>query len=76
MNDKGFEADISLNQTPNFEVTDEKPLKSNQISSGRVDINILKSKLQESENKEFKRNLYILSTLVLGLGILGVYLSL
>ena len=42
----------------------------------RVDINVLKSKLQESESKEFKKNIIFLSTLVLGLGVLGVYLSL
>ena len=28
------------------------------------------------ESKEFKKNVYILSTLVLGLGVLGIYLSL
>ena len=77
MENKGF-ADNKINiETPNDGiVVAEKPLKQNQTSSGRVDINVLKSKLQESESKAFKKNLYILSTLVLGLGILGVYLSL
>ena len=76
MENKGFE-DNKLNiETPNDVGVAEKPLKSNRISSGRVDINVLKSKLQESESKAFKKNLYILSSLVLGLGILGVYLSL
>ena len=42
----------------------------------RVDINVLKSKLQEAESKEFKKNVTILSSLILGLGILGIYLSL
>ena len=76
MKDKGFEDNNSNVETPNDIGVAEKPLKSNQIRSGRVDINVLKSKLQESESKEFKKNIYILSTLVLGLGILGVYLSL
>ena len=70
MNNKGvtdIEADM---QTPNDIPQSEKPLKSN-----RVDINVLKSKLQETESKEFKKNLIILSSLILGLGILGVYLS-
>ena len=76
MNNKGF-AENNMNiETPNNVLANEKPLKTNKISSGRVDINVLKLKLQETENKEFKKNLYILSTLVLGLGILGVYLSL
>ena len=76
MENKGFADNQSSIETPNDAELTEKPLKPNQISSGRVDINVLKSKLQESESKEFKKNLYILSTLILGLGILGVYLSL
>ncbi len=76
MKNKGFTDNQSSVETPNDARVSEKPLKSNKINSGRVDINVLKSKLQESESKEFKKNLYILSTLVLGLGILGVYLSL
>ena len=76
MNTKGF-ADNNANiETPNDVGISEKPLKSVPITSNRVDINVLKSKLQETENREFKKNAYILSTLVLGLGILGIYLSL
>ena len=76
MNIKGLSDNQTNIDTPNDIGVAEKPLKSNQTSSGRVDINVLKSKLQETENKAFKKNLYILSTLVLGLGILGIYLSL
>ena len=76
MNTKGF-ADNNTNiETPNDVGVSEKPLKSNKIISNRVDINVLKSKLQETESKEFKKNIYILSSLILGLGILGIYLSL
>ena len=76
MDNKGFTDNQISIETPNDAGETEKPLKPNQISSGRVDINVLKSKLQESESKEFKKNLYILMTLVLVLGIVGVYLSL
>ena len=76
MNIKGF-ADTNNNiETPNDIKVAEKPLKSDAITPNRVDINVLKSKLQESENKEFKKNVYILSFLVLALGTLGIYLSL
>ena len=76
MNNKGF-TDTSNNiETPNDINVAEKPLKSEKIVTRRVDINVLKSKLQETESKEFKKNLYILSTLILALGVLGVYLSL
>ena len=75
MDNKGFADNQNSVETPNDVVVTEKPLKSKQIRPERVDINVLKSKLQESESKEFKKNLIILSTLVLGLGILGIYLS-
>ena len=76
MSDKGFTEQVTSIETPNGGSYSEKPLKPQQIKPNRVDINVLKSKLQESESKEFKKNLYILSSLVLGLGILGIYLSL
>tara|TARA_B100001142_G_C13744325_1_gene426746 strand:- start:208 stop:438 length:231 start_codon:yes stop_codon:yes gene_type:complete len=76
MGTKGF-AEMNNNiETPNDINVTEKPLKSRPITSNRVDINVLKSKLQESESKEFKKNVYILSFLVLALGALGIYLSL
>ena len=73
---KGFTDQHSNIETPNDINVSEKPLKTKPITHNRVDINVLKSKLQESESKEFKKNLYILSSLILGLGVLGVYLSL
>ena len=70
MRDKGFtDLDAEI-QTPNNFSEAGKPLKS------RVDINILKSKLQETESREFKKNLIILILLFTLLGILGINLSL
>ena len=54
----------------------KKPLKLNGTTSGRVDINVLKSKLQKDESAELKKNILILSVLVLLLASLGIYLSL
>jgi len=76
MNTKGFTDNNSNIETPNDIGVSEKPLKSRPVSQNRVDINVLKSKLQETESKELKKNVVILSSLVLGLGILGIYLSL
>ena len=47
-----------------------KPFKS------RVDINVLKSKIQDAESREFKKNLIILILLFTMLGVLGINLSL
>ena len=76
MENKGFTDNMMSIETPNDVSNAEKPLITKLKKPNRVDINVLKSKLQETESKEFKKNLYILSSLVLGLGILGIYLSL
>ena len=73
MNNKGF-AETHVNiETPNDVDVAEKPLKT---SKRRVDINILKLKLEETEAKEFKKNIFILSLLIIGVGSFGIYLSL
>ena len=75
MTNKGFTETETNVDTPKDIGEAEKPLK-NGTKSGRVDINVLKSKLQQIESKEFKKNIYILSVLVIGLASLGIYLSL
>ncbi len=61
---------------PNDVNGSEKPLNPDKISSGRVDINILKSKLDAEQSKEFRKNIFIFLFCVFLLGIIGVYLSL
>ena len=65
MTSKGFTDQNPIIETPNDIGVAEKPLETQKISSNRVDINVLKSKLQETESKEFKKNIYILSSPVL-----------
>ena len=76
MNNKGFTDNQISVETPSDVSVAEKPLKTQQKRANRVDINVLKSKLQENENKEFKKNIFVLSSLVLTLSVLGIYLSL
>ena len=76
MTTKGFAETQTSIDTPNDISIAEKPLKNPLIKTGRVDINELKAKLQATESKEFKKNISILSILVLALGIIGIYLSL
>ena len=68
------EEDNSI-ETPNVSIRTGKPLNNEDIPTARGDINVLKSKLQKTQDKEFKKNIYILSFLILGLGILGIYLT-
>ncbi len=72
MNNKGFAETNTSIETPNDVGVAEKPLKT---LKKRVDINILKSKLEETEAKELKKNIFILSLLIIGVGAFGIYLS-
>ena len=61
MNTKGFAENTNNIETPNDINVSEKPLNPNKISSRRVDINVLKSKLEAQQGKEFRKNLFIFS---------------
>ena len=76
MNTKGFTENTDNIETPNDINVSEKPLNTKKISSGRVDINVLKSKLEAQQGKEFRKNLFIFSFCVLLLGSIGIFLSL
>ena len=73
---KGFTENTDNIETPNDINVSEKPLNTKKISSGRVDINVLKSKLEEQQGKEFRKNLFIFLFCVLLLGSIGIFLSL
>jgi len=76
MTSKGFTENTNNIETPNDINVSEKPLNTKKISSGRVDINVLKSKLEAQQGKEFRKNLFIFSFCVLLLGSIGIFLSL
>ncbi len=61
-------------ETPNDDSIVEKPLNSRQAGD-RVDINVLMSKIRDVENKKLKRNLFLISSLILILAIFGIYAS-
>ena len=75
MENKGFKIEQIMSETPESLYALEKPLKSNESKPPRVDINILKSKLQKNEDKQFKKNLAVFISFLVGLGALGIYLS-
>ena len=75
MDNKGFAEEKIYIETPNDIAIAEKPLKSDTTTKNRVDINVLKSKLKEIENKEFRKNLIIFISFAIALGTLGIYLS-
>ena len=73
MSNKTYEDSHHNLKISNSVNVDKKPFKT---IKKRVDINILKSKLEETESKELRKNIFILSLLIIGVGFLGIYLSL
>ena len=75
MIEKGFEADISLDETPE-EVKDnaDKPLKYRK-NQNKVDINVLKARAQQLQDKENKKNIITFIFFLVLLGTVGIYLS-
>ena len=52
---------------------DKKPFNT---TKKRVDINILRSRLDKTESKELRKNILILTLLIICVGFLGIYFSL
>ena len=75
MEQKGFDTENTLIETPEFKATEEKPFKTNGNRTKKVDINVLKDRLQQIQNKEQKKNISIFISFLLILGALGVFLS-
>ena len=75
MNKKGFETEIVLNETLNFENSVDKPLKSETSKEKKVDINVLKARAQEAQNRENKKNISIFIFFLLAISAAGIYLS-
>ena len=67
----------SIKIQENVEKREDLIQKNENIKENeRVDINVLKKKLKETESKEFKKNIFIILTLFSLLAIVGIYLTL
>ena len=75
MNKKGFEANVYFEETPNLEQTADKPLKSGNKRTMKVDINELKARAQKIQNRENKKNIFIFVFFLLIISAAGIYLS-
>ena len=76
MSYKGLTESNNNIDNPNNSDVSQKRLNPKKISSGRVDINVLKSKLEAQQGRELKKNIFIFSFCVLLLGSIGIFLSL
>ena len=60
MINKGFEAEVDLQETPNLGATADKPLKQEEIQNRKVDINVLKARAKAIQDKENLRNTIVI----------------
>ena len=75
MQTKGFTGNKNYIETPNDIKVSEKPLKTYKNNQKRVDINDLKSKLNEIEKKELKKKIFVFFLFISIISISGIYLS-
>ena len=75
MSIKGFEAQINLKETPNSEKKAEKPLKSENNVTKRVDINILRARAKAIQDKENTKNKFIIIFFVIAFGATGIFFT-
>ena len=75
MINKGFEAKVNLQETPNLKETADKPLKSEKNQNSRVDINVLKARAKAIQDKENLKNTIVIIFFVLAIASAGIYFS-
>ena len=75
MSNKGFEAEIDLQETPTFKEIADKPLKQKKTKHQKVDINVLKARAKAIQDKENLKNTIVLVFFLLLLGVIGIYFS-
>jgi len=75
MSNKGFEAEVGLQETPNLGSTADKPLKQEEIQNRKVDINVLKARAKAIQDKENFRNTIVIIFFLVVLGAAGIFFS-
>ena len=75
MSNKGFEAEVVLQETPNLGATADKPLKQEEIQKQKVDINVLKARAKAIQDKENFRNTIVIIFFLVVLGAAGIFFS-
>ena len=75
-NEKGLIGESTLDETPILEELPIRPLEEKKNEPAKVDINVLKSRIEKRRKKESKQTLIITFFFIICIGLLGIYLSL
>ena len=76
MNTKGLTKNTGNIETLNDNNVSENLLNPKKNGSGRVDINVLRSKLEAQQDRELRKNIFIFLFCIILLGSIGIFLSL
>tara|TARA_B100001778_G_C18216798_1_gene462606 strand:+ start:382 stop:612 length:231 start_codon:yes stop_codon:yes gene_type:complete len=76
MNTKGLTKNTDNIESLNDNNVSENPLNPKKNGSGRVDINVLRSKLEAQQDRELRKNIFIFLFCIILLGSIGIFLSL
>ena len=76
MSSKGFTKNTDNSETLDNNNVSENLLNPRKIGSRRVDINVLKSKLEAQQDRELRKNIFIFLFCIILLGSIGLFLSL
>ena len=76
MNTKGLTKNTDSIESLNDNNVSENPLNPKKNGSGRVDINVLRSKLEAQQDRELRKNIFIFLFCIILLGSIGLFLSL
>ena len=74
--EKGLVGESILDETPVLGEIPIRPLEEKKNRSTKVDINVLKSRIEKQRKKESKQTLMISFLLIICIGVLGIYFSL
>jgi len=75
MIDKGLETEIVFKETPNLKMSDNKSLKLEENHIKKVDINVLKARAADIQQKESRKNISIFIFTLITFCLIGLYLS-
>ena len=75
MIDKGLETNVVFEETPNLKMSDNKSLKLEENHIKKVDINVLKARAADIQQKESRKNISIFIFTLITFCLIGLYLS-
>ena len=75
MQNKNLELSSYKNETLSIDTKTKSNLSLNENRAKRVDINVLKSRIQEKQSKETRQNITIFTLFLLAFCFLGIFLA-